>query len=113
MSEGLFLGWEGAVSASRQHRLLGCGVCVSTLQRCGVLGLEKAQEWPWRLCQLCPCAQENQDCPPEILTWCPYPPPFLAPRNHPPPPGLSLLHRPAGLCLVPQTPRVHWDSLIR
>ena len=37
----------------------------------------------WRLCQLCPCAQENQTCPAEVFTWCPHPA-FLAPRNHPP-----------------------------
>lgn len=54
---------------------------------------------------LCP---REPNLPPEVFTWVSTPA-FLAPRNHPPT-RLSLLHRLAGLCLVPQTPCVHWDS---
>lgn len=41
----------------------GCGLCASTLQRQGVLGLEKAQERPWRLCQPRPCDRAGRSQP--------------------------------------------------
>ena len=56
MSEGLCLhdGQEWVC-------LLGCGLCASTLQRRGVLALEKAQERPWRLCQPHPCDRAERE----------------------------------------------------